>query len=109
MSPGYDLGINGGLVVGPGGQLSASIGVLGGRIARLSMEPRHAAETIDANGKVVLPGAIDPHVHFRMYQRQVVTSDDYATGSVSAAYGGRGFARLSRGHDPSRRSRHARR
>jgi dihydropyrimidinase len=37
---------------------------------------------------VVLPGAIDPHVHFRMYQREVVTSDDYASGSISAACGG---------------------
>jgi dihydropyrimidinase len=88
MSSSYDLAINSGLVVTPGGQLPASIGVADGRIATLSMEPLEAAETIDASGKVVLPGAIDPHVHFGMYQRQVVTSDDYATGSVSAACGG---------------------
>jgi dihydropyrimidinase len=88
MSSTYDFAINGGLVVTPGGRLSANVGVSDGRIAALSLEPLEASETLDATGKVVLPGVIDPHVHFRMYQRDVVTSDDYATGSISAACGG---------------------
>jgi dihydropyrimidinase len=88
MSADLDLAINGGLVVTPGGRVQASIGIANGRINVLSLEPLDAPESIDASGKVVLPGVIDPHVHFRMYQRDVVTSDDYASGSISAACGG---------------------
>src|SRR6476661_3950050 len=83
-----DLAINGGTVVGVGGRIVANIGVRDGKVAVLAAEPLDATETVDATGKVVLPGGIDPHVHFRMYQRSVVTSDDYASGSASAACGG---------------------
>jgi dihydropyrimidinase len=83
-----DLAINGGTAVGVGGCTAASIGVRDGKIAVLAAEPLDAAEIVDATGKVVLPGGIDPHVHFRMYQHSAVTSDDYASGSASAACGG---------------------
>lgn len=86
--PDYDLAINGGTVVAPGGRIVANLGVRDGKIATVSSEPLDAAEIVDAGGKIVLPGGIDPHVHFRMFQRSMVTSDDYATGSVSAACGG---------------------
>ncbi len=84
----YDLALNGGVVVTLGGRVDASIGVRDGRIAVLAEEPLEAAQALDVSGMLVLPGAIDPHVHFRMYQREMVTSDDYATGSISAACGG---------------------
>lgn len=87
MTP-YDLAINGGLVVLPGGRDHVNIGVRGGRIVALAAEPLDAGEVIDATGKIVLPGAIDPHVHFRLYQGEMVTSDDYASGSISAGCGG---------------------
>jgi len=88
MTTQLDLAINGGLVVTTAGRARVCIGVSDGRIETFSIEPLDAREIVDASGKVVLPGAIDPHVHFRMYQREVVTSDDYASGSVSAACGG---------------------
>src|ERR1700716_4192764 len=82
--PELDLAINNATVVTPAGALPVSLGIANGRIRTLSAEPLEAGDTLDARGKIVLPGAIDPHVHFRMYQRDVVTSDDYATGSISA-------------------------
>ena len=85
---GLDLAINGATVVTPGGRTTVNVGVLDGKIVALTVEPLEAAETVDATGKLVLPGAVDPHVHFRMFQREMVTSDDYATGSISAACGG---------------------
>jgi dihydropyrimidinase len=88
MPDGFDLAINGGTVVLPAGPVAANLGVRDGRIAAIASEPLDATETLDATGRIVLPGAIDPHVHFRMYQGQMVTSDDYATGSRSAACGG---------------------
>jgi dihydropyrimidinase len=83
-----DLAVNGGTLVLPGGPILANLGVQGGRIASISQEPLRAEETLDATGHVVLPGGIDPHVHFRMYQGSMITSDDYASGSRSAACGG---------------------
>lgn len=83
-----DLAINGGTVLLPGGPARVNIGVRAGRVAVLTNEPLEADSVIDTTGKLVLPGAIDPHVHFRMFQREMVTSDDYASGSISAACGG---------------------
>ncbi len=47
-----------------------------------------ADETIDAKGKYVLPGAIDPHTHISMPFMGTSAQDDYETGTVSAACGG---------------------
>jgi dihydropyrimidinase len=84
----YELAVNNGLVVSGSRRFLGSIGVRQGRIAVLSDEPLDATTVVDAAGMVVSPGAIDPHVHFRMYQREQLTSDDYASGSISAACGG---------------------
>ncbi len=45
-------------------------------------------ETIDAVGCYVMPGMIDPHVHFRLKVGDYVTVDDFAAGTRSAACGG---------------------
>src|SRR6266702_7926898 len=84
----FDLAINNGTLVLAGGPVAGNLGVRRGRIAAIANEPLDATETLDASGQIVLPGAIDPHVHFRMSQGQMVTSDDYVTGSRSAACGG---------------------
>ena len=47
-----------------------------------------ADETIDAMGKYVLPGAIDPHTHISMPFMGTSAQDDYETGTISAACGG---------------------
>jgi dihydropyrimidinase len=61
----YDTIIMGGTVVSGQGGFRADVGISGGRIetvaADLSGAP--AARTIDASGKLVLPGVVDPHVH----------------------------------------------
>lgn len=84
----YDLAINGGTVLLPGGLARVNIGVRDERIVVLANEPLEADSVIDTTCKLLLPGAIDPHVHFRMLQRDTVTSDDYASGYISAACGG---------------------
>jgi dihydropyrimidinase len=86
--PAFDLAVNGGTLVLPGGATRAHLGIKDGQIAAIASEPLDAAETLDATDRIVLPGGIDPHVHFRMYQKSTVTSDDYVTGSRSAACGG---------------------
>jgi dihydropyrimidinase len=47
-----------------------------------------ADKVIDATGKLVLPGAVDPHTHMQMAFGGTVTCDDFTSGSISAAFGG---------------------
>src|SRR5438309_11415469 len=47
-----------------------------------------ADKVIDAGGKYVMPGAIDPHSHIEMFFGGTVTCDDFTSGPVSAAFGG---------------------
>src|SRR5437763_10213457 len=47
-----------------------------------------ADKTIDASGKYLLPGCIDPHTHLDMPFGGTVTIDDVESGQTSAAFGG---------------------
>src|SRR3982750_1825350 len=47
-----------------------------------------ADRTIDASGKYVLPGCIDPHTHLDMPFGGTVTIDDVESGQTAAALGG---------------------
>jgi len=46
------------------------------------------AEIVDASGKLVMPGGIDPHTHFDLPMFGTVSSDDHYTGHKAAAFGG---------------------
>jgi len=48
----------------------------------------NADRVIDAAGKYVLPGCIDPHTHLDMPFGGTVTIDDFESGHTSAAFGG---------------------
>ncbi len=43
---------------------------------------------IDASGKLILPGGVDPHVHLDLPMFNTVSSDDHYTGHKAAAFGG---------------------
>src|SRR5882757_870524 len=43
---------------------------------------------IDASGKLVFPGGIDPHVHLDMPFMGTFSSDNYETGTRAALFGG---------------------
>ena len=47
-----------------------------------------AAHVIDASGLLVLPGAIDSHVHYNDVFMNTISVHDYYTGTLAAAYGG---------------------
>src|SRR6188472_3173240 len=47
-----------------------------------------ADRTIDASGKYLLPGAVDPHTHLDMPFGGTTTIDDVESGQSAAAMGG---------------------
>ncbi|MGB5028842.1 MAG: amidohydrolase family protein, partial [Chitinophagaceae bacterium] len=47
-----------------------------------------AEKEIDAAGKLVFPGGIDPHVHLDMPFMGTFSSDNYETGTRAALFGG---------------------
>ena len=61
----------------------------GGRVAQIGTGLQvHADQEIDATGKLVLPGGIDPHTHLDMPFGGTTSADDFDTGTVAAAFGG---------------------
>ena len=85
----YDLLITGGTVVNATGRMDVDVAVKDGKIAAVGQGLSNARETIDATGKFVLPGGIETHCHIEQESATgAMTSDDYFTGSVSAAFGG---------------------
>ena len=53
-----------------------------------SLEAPVGARTIDADGALVMPGGIDPHVHMELPFMGTVSVDDFLSGTACAAAGG---------------------
>jgi len=81
----FDLVVKNGRVFTVKGQMSIDIWIKDGQIATLGGAHR-AEERIDAKGMLVLPGAVDAHVHFRDPGPNY--KEDWASGSAAAAAGG---------------------
>src|ERR1051326_6987797 len=67
----------------------ADILIEGETISLIGKNLQHPnAEVIDATGKLILPGGVDPHVHLDLPMFDTVSSDDHYTGHKAAAVGG---------------------
>lgn len=82
-----DLAVRGGTVVTSGGAVQADVGIAEGKIVAIGTDVRGDRE-IDAHERIVLPGAIDAHVHMELPVRGDRSSDDFRTGTIAAAHGG---------------------
>ena len=83
-----DLLIKNGLLYLKGKWVKTNLSVLGEKIVYIGDELVPSHEVIDAEGLLVLPGLIDPHVHFELNCGRVTSCDNFYTGSICAAYGG---------------------
>ena len=67
----------------------ADILIEGEQISRIGKElEAGSAEVIDAAGKLIMPGGVDPHTHFDLPMFGTISSDDHYTGHKAAAFGG---------------------
>src|SRR5512139_390116 len=82
-----DLVIAHGTLITAEASLSTDLGIADGKIAAIG-HSLIGRETIDAGGKLVLPGAVDEHVHLQMPVGEFASSDDFYSGTVAAACGG---------------------
>jgi len=88
----YELILKNGTAVTPEKSFKADIAVKDEKIAFIgNLDSSDTAdETYDAQGKYILPGIIDAHVHFR--DPGLTDKEDFESGSIAAAFGGVTFA-----------------
>ncbi len=83
----FDLVIKDGILVTSTAAFKADIGVQGEKITAIA-PGLSGKEVISAQGMLVLPGGVDPHVHLEMPTATTITSETWETGSRAAAFGG---------------------
>lgn len=85
----FDLIIKGGTIATATDIYRADIGIQDQKITAIATHLEGAKQTINATDRLVLPGGIEAHCHIEQESSTgAMTSDDYYTGSVSAAFGG---------------------
>jgi dihydropyrimidinase len=81
--------IKSGTVVTDAGSRQADVLIDGEHVVEVAPDLQVAgAEIVDAKGKLVLPGGVDPHTHFDLPMFATVSSDDHYSGHKAAAFGG---------------------
>lgn len=83
----FDRVIKSGTLVLEGETIEADLAIQEGKIVEIGRSLK-GKETIPADGCLVIPGGIDPHVHLEMPTSLTVSSDDWNTGTRAAAFGG---------------------
>lgn len=81
--------IKSGTLITPSETYSADILVEGEKIIAIGTNLEvPGAQIVEAAGKLVMPGGVDPHTHFDLPMFGTVSSDDHYTGHKAAAFGG---------------------
>ncbi len=81
--------IKNGRIITASDDYKADIFIEGEQISAIGKNLKvEADQVINARGKLVFPGGIDPHVHLEMPFMGTFSSDSYATGTRAALHGG---------------------
>lgn len=83
--------ITNGRVVSAYAEFASDLLIDGDRIAAVApnLGQAGAERVIDARGRYVIPGGIDPHTHFDLPMGPGISSaDDFESGTIAAAFGG---------------------
>ena len=83
-----DLGIKNGFVYLDGELQKINLYIKNEKISAISTDEFKCEKIVDAAGRYVLPGFIDPHVHFSLGVGNNISKDDFEEGSKEAALGG---------------------
>lgn len=81
--------IKNGTLITASDTFEADILIEGETISQIGKNLQHPnAQVVDAAGKFITPGGVDPHTHFDLPMFGTVSSDDHYTGHKAAAFGG---------------------
>lgn len=82
--------IRGGSIVNSDRSYDADVLCHGGKVVEIGsgLNAPDGAKVIDAKGKMVIPGGIDPHTHMQLPFMGTVASEDFFTGTRAALAGG---------------------
>jgi dihydropyrimidinase len=80
--------VRGGRIVTASQDYIGDVLIDGEKIAAIGSFPDFAGEVVDASGKLVFPGGVDPHTHLDAPLKGTITADDFYSGTVAAAIGG---------------------
>ena len=83
-----DILLKNGLVYQSGKFERVNLAILGEKISYIGKDEVSAKEVVDVSNLKVLPGLIDPHVHFDLNCGRINSVDDFYYGSKCAIYGG---------------------
>ena len=84
----YSLGIVNGEIYIDGRFIKKNLYVEDEKIVAITESTEKCSHVIDASNLKLLPGFIDPHVHFELGVGKNVSKDDFTEGSKEAALGG---------------------
>jgi len=79
--------IRNGMVISGGPPRKVDLWIQGEKVLAIGNGPA-ASRDIDAEGCYLFPGSIDPHVHMGYTVGEFTSSDDFASGTRAAAFGG---------------------
>ena len=81
--------IKGGKIVTSADIYCADLVIENGKIAAIGKDiSLEDGNEIDAAGRYIFPGAIDPHTHFDLEAGSTITADDFESGTKAAVVGG---------------------
>ncbi|HLA92422.1 MAG TPA: dihydropyrimidinase [Actinomycetota bacterium] len=96
--------VRGGRIVTASADFVGDVLIDGETIAAIGSFPDIDAQVINASGKLVLPGGVDPHTHLDAPLKGTMTADDFESGTIAAAIGGTtsiiDFPVQDKGQDP---------